>query len=220
MDVQSIYDLMTKTFGVHESNQRFDLHFYRALNNAQQEIYQKRKWGFLLKAGTLTTSASTRTADLPDTFGKFDNGYGKIKITSPSGSAGGNLSFYDAGRYLQDKFDDDEEGTPTIAYIIDDTAYLSPIPDAIYIISFFYYAEPAQITGSDGTIIVPDRYGELLETIISRYLNRLGYSSIADFQIDDKTVSSLFYQAAQDDLARYGTKGMNLPPSAYTRNVT
>ena len=69
MTVQGIYDLMTKTFGVHESNQRFDIHFYRAINNAQQAIAQKRKWGFLLSVGTITTTENERSAPMPDDFG-------------------------------------------------------------------------------------------------------------------------------------------------------
>lgn len=219
MTVQGIYDLMTKTFGVHESNQRFDIHFYRAINNAQQAIAQKRKWGFLLSEGTITTTENERSAPMPDDFGKLVCGSGKFRISSPSSSSGGSIEFITAGRYMQNDFDSDATGTPSKMWIVGSNAYFTPIPDAVYVINMFYYSNPEEIINSDSDIAIPDRYAELFETLISKYLSRLGYSSITELQIDEQTVRSLFYQAIIDDDSRYGGSGMNLPPREYDRNI-
>jgi hypothetical protein len=221
MTVNELFQSACRTFGVEESNARFQGDFYAGVTAAQNGIANRRHWGFLVAQGTVTTAADTRTATMPTDFGRFaidDHGTdsGQVRITAPAGSAGGTIKVIKQSEYLKQSYDGDDTGTPENMWLIGDTAYFSPIPDDEYTIEFLYYKRPTKITNNNGTIVVPDRYAELIEAMIFRFLKKRGYSPIQELQIEDADVKRLLGESILDDIARYGGPTFNLQPSEFT----
>jgi len=220
MTVQELMRSSLLKFGVAPDNARFSDDFYGAINDAQNDIATSRPWGFLRTTGDLTTTASASSVALPSNFLKPYDTSGALRITSPAGSLGNKIELMPLeqwyANYYEDGTDTDE---PTYAYIMGDSLYLSPTPDAEYVIAMFYYKRPTVIANTDSDITVPTAYHELLKKMVWRRLQDAGYSSVQELQISDADIRRLIGQAARDDIQKYGGLNFNLSSSTYTRRT-
>jgi len=220
MSVQTILQSALLKFGQDQSNQRFSDDFYNAINDSQSDICTSRSWGFLRTSATITATTSTRASSLPSDFGKAYDVNGAFRILTPSASVGGIVKLMSYENWLSNEYEDGtSEGAPEFVYILGDSIYFSPIPDADYTASLIYYKIPANIADTSSTITVPDVYQELLKKQIWRRLQDAGYSSVQELSISDADISRLINNAARDDARKYGATTFNLPGSSYKRSA-
>lgn len=219
MSVTTIFQSACYKFSQSPDNQRFVDDFYNAINDAQNDIANTRRWGFLRTTGTLTTTASTRAVALPGDFAKFYDGPGNIRNTT-SGYSGNTIELMTFEDWNNSQWEDGTDtGEPTYCYVLGSSLYVSPVPDSAYTISIIYYKKPTEIADSSTTITIPDQYSELLKKMIWRRLQDAGYSSMTEIQISDTDIQRLLGRAAQDDIARYGGFTMNLNSTTYKRRT-
>jgi hypothetical protein len=220
ISVTALYTSAQYKFGADAANIRFQDDFYSALNAAQREMCITRSWGFLRTSASLTTVADTQTVALPSDFGKFYNVPNVLVITSPSANSGDTIELMTEEQWRMDDWEDGTEtGTPSMAYAQGDNLYLSPTPDAEYIISVVYYKIPANIADSSSTITVPDVYEEVLRSMVWKRLQLAGYSSVQEIQISDSEIQRLLNRAARDDCKKYGSATFNLASTTYERST-
>jgi hypothetical protein len=220
MTVQTLMQSALYAFGQTPDNVRFADDFYGAVNDSQNDIANSRKWGFLRTSGTLTTVDGTRTVALPSDFGTFFDIPGAMVITAPAGSLGTVITLMTQEEWQSNLYDDgSEEGTPTYAYVLGSSLYLSPIPDAAYTVAILYYKRPADIADTSSTLTVPAAYSELLKKMVWRRLQDSGYASIQEIQISDNDIQRLMGVAARNDIAQFGGMTMNLNSTTYKRRT-
>jgi len=218
MTVEQLWQSALYDFAQQPDNSRFSDCFYRAINDAQNEI-ALRNWGFLRTSATLTCVVSTRTVALPSDFGKPYRIRGAMRITT-SGYSGDIIELMTPDEWKNDFFEDGSStGEPSYAYVQGDNLYLSPIPDAAYTISFMYYKLPAEIADTSSTITTPAQYSELLKKMMWRRLQVDGFSSIVEIQITDNDINNLMNKAARDDIQKYGSMQFGLDSSTYSRRT-
>jgi len=214
MTIAELYHSAQLKFGMSADNARFADDFIAACNDAQNDAANRRGWGFLLTAATFTTVDGTRTVSLPSDFGRFADEYGVMRITSPTANLGTVVKVIPFNEYYHREYDSDEEGTPEWCYVLGDTAYFSPVPDAAYTLAYLYYKRPTTIVTATGNLTFPERYHELIKKSVWRRLQDDGYSSVQELAISDGDVEKAFRRAALDDESRYGGMVFNLPDSA------
>ena len=219
MSVTTILASAQYRFGQDPSNSRFNDDFYNAINDAQNDIANTRRWGFLRTTATLTAVHAVRTVALPSDFAKFYSGAGNIRNTT-SGHTGDIIELMSFEDWNNSHWEDGStEGEPTYCYVQGTSLYLSPIPDAAYTFSIIYYKKPAEIVDSSAAITIPDQYSELLKTMVFRRLQVAGYSAVLEMQISDADIQKLMSKAAGSDIAEYGGLSMNLNGNEYTRRT-
>lgn len=221
MNVQGLLRSSLLRFAQAPDNQRFQDDFFSSLNDAQQDFANRRRWGFLRTTANLTTVADTRTVALPSDFGKPYDVRGTLRVTSPTANSGTDIELMPYEDWAASQWEDGSStGTPAYAYLMGDSVYFSPIPDAAYTVSMVYFKAPPTIADASSTITIPDRYGELLQKLVYRRLQDAGYAAIQEMQISDMDIAQLMNRAARDDIARYGGLTFNLNPSAFDRRET
>lgn len=216
MTTQEFYQSALLSFGQDSNNARFSDDFFRSLEFAQQDFCSRRSWGFLRSAGTVTTTANVRIADLPADFRMLFEGRGSIRYIGSGEAEHGELTLIDEQQYWQSYFDENEKGKPTYCWIFGTTISFSPIPDDAYELSIIYYKQPHAITDAQSVITIPTEYHEALQHMVRRRLQTLGYSAVMEISISDSEINRLLSQYARDDVRRYGGLKINLPPSRYT----
>lgn len=216
MNVQDLYQSALYAFGQDPTNRRFNDDFYNALNFAQNDFCNRRRWGFLRATGTVTTTADTRSASLPTNFRVLMDAVGAVRITAPADDSGTELDVIEEDQFYQDYQDDDETGTPGYAWVTPDGMSFSPIPDEAYTVSVRYYKTPTTIANTSTTITVPSHYHEALQKMVWRRLQDSGYSSVTEIRITDEEIERLIGVCGRDDVGRYGGFKMNLPPRTST----
>jgi hypothetical protein len=208
------------TFNQQNNNTRFNHDFMLALNEAQQEFANSRKWGCLRKANTATTVADTETVSLWIDFGSFYNVRGAHRITSPAANANTAIEIINPDQQYAREYTGTDTGTPARAWAMGSLLYFSPIPDAAYVISFVYYKRPAEITQTSGDIDdIPSRYHELLRRMTFMRLQESGYTSDRELTINDAVIRRSMGQAIKDDIATYGGPTMSLYDDSYTMKI-
>jgi len=216
MSVQSLFTSAMYKFGQSPDNQRFSDDFLSAINDAQNEIANRRRWGFLKTSSTVTATISTRTVSLPAAFGKPYDHRGALRITSPAANLGDTIELIPMDSWYNDNYEDGSTtGTPSMAYIMGDLLYLSPIPDAAYVIAMIYYKRPTAIADTSTAITIPAAYELLLKKCVYRSLQDNGYSSITELQVSDNDIEKIINSCARDDIAKYGGATFNLNSSTY-----
>jgi hypothetical protein len=217
MTVQELFQSALYKFGQDPGNIRFTDDFYSAINDAQNDIANNRRWGFLRSTDDLTTTADTRHVALPSDFSKPYEGRGNIRNTTEDGSVIELMTYEDwQNSYYEDGSD---TGEPAYCYIQGDNIYFSPVPDDEYTISIIYYKTPTKIEDTNTSITVPDKYSELLKKMIWRRLQDAGYSAMQEIQISDTDINRLMVKCAQDDIAKYGGLNLNLNSTTYNRRT-
>ena len=220
MSVTSILQSAQYRFGQGPENIRFQDDFYSALNNAQNDFAISRSWGFLRTSANLTAAHATRATALPTGFGKMYDVPNSLVITSPTASSGNTIELMTYEQWTMDNWEDGTtEGEPSMAYILGNSIYWSPVPDTAYVVSAMYYKIPTTIEDSSTAITIPDVYSEVLQKMIYRRLRDAGYSSVQELQISDSDIAILMGKAARDDCRKYGGLTMNLSSSTYTRST-
>lgn len=220
MTVQEFVRSTLLRFGQAPDNARFMDDLYGALNDSQADIANRRRWGFLRTATTLTTAADTRAVSLPSDFGKPYDIRGALRITSPSANSGTDVELMPMDQWMGQHYEDGSTtGTPEYAYVLGSSLYLSPVPDAAYTLALLYYKTPASVADSSSTITVPAVYHELLKKMAWRRLQDNGYSSVQELGISDNDIERLINTAARDDISKYGGLTFNLDPSDYKRST-
>lgn len=216
MNIEELYRSACLRFGQEASNNRFQDDFYNAVNGSQDEFVNTRRWGCMRTTASLSTVASTQYVALPSDFGAMQDGHGNIRI--PAEDSYIELMSFDQwySNYYEDGTDTD---LPTYCWIQADRLYLSPCPDAVYVITFPYYKRAAAVTDTGDDLTVPTAYHELIRKMVFRRLQSDGYSSVQEMVISDAEIQKLFGQAAQNDCAKYGAATFNLPKSTYTRRT-
>jgi len=218
--VQNILTSAQLKFGIDPSNIRFQSDFYDAINDSQDDIANRRRWGFLRTTSDLSATQTSRTVALPDSFGKPYDARGAIRITSPAANLGDTVQLMTLDEWTNDFYEDGStEGTPQYAYILGSSLYLSPIPDAAYTIALIFYKRPTSIADTSTAITVSSSYTELLRMMLYKRLQLAGWSSIQEIQIADSEVERLINSAARDDISKFGGFSMNLPSSTYKRRT-
>jgi hypothetical protein len=220
MTIQEFLTTCLLRFGQDQTNQRFTDDFFSSLNDAQNDIAVSRSWGFLLTSSNLTTTTSTRTVSLPSDFLKPYDDRGSLRITSPSGSLGNTIQLMTMDEWYSNFYEDGSDtGEPVYAYIMGESLYLSPVPDAAYTIALLYYKIPSNIADTSSAITIPAAYQELLKKMVFRRLQDAGYSSVQEITISDNDIYHLMANCARDDIRKYGGFQMNLNPNTYSRRT-
>jgi len=220
MTVQTLQQAALYAFGQSPDNARFSDDLYSAINSAQEEFVNSRKWGFLRTSGSLTTTDGTRTVALPSNFGSFYDVRGSTVITSPSANSGGVVQIMTLDEWMNDNWEDgSSEGTPSYVYVLGDNANFSPIPDAEYVVSIKYYKRPGNIGNTSDTLTIPNKYSEVLKKMVWLRLIEDGYSSVQELEITEDRVQKLLAKAASDDVAKYGSFNFNLNSKDYKRST-
>jgi len=220
MSVTVLLNSALLKFGQTPQNARFSDDFYSAINDAQNDFATSRSWGFLRTSGNVTTTADTQTVALPSNYGKPYNDRGALRITSPAASSGDKVQLMPYEQWLSSYWEDGTDtGEPTYAYIQGSSLYLSPTPDAVYIIAMQYYKIPTVIADSSTDITIPTEYLEVLKKMVYRRLQDDGYSSVQELQISDTDIQRLIGNCAKDDIKKYGGMTFNLNSTTYKRRT-
>lgn len=213
MNVEELYRSACLRFGMESANIRFQDDYYNAVNGAQDEFVNIRRWGCMRTTTSLTTTNLIQYVALPSDFGAMQDGKGNIRI--PAEDSYLELMTFDQwyANYYEDGTDTD---LPTYCWVQASRLYLSPCPDATYTITFPYYKRATSVDDTSDSLTVPAAYHELIRKMVFRRLQSDGYSSVQEMVISDAEIAKLMGQAAQNDCAIYGSSTFNLPSSTYT----
>lgn len=221
MYVQDLYQTTLFAFAQSSNNARFANDFYDAINDAQKEFINTRKWGFLRTTGTVNTIDGTRYVTLPTDFGNFYGGANTVRLTSPSTSVGRIVEVITFDQYYNQFYTNTtDEGEPSYCWIQAGLLYFEPIPDAVYAVAFPYYKRATAVTTTADPLTIPEQYSEVLKKMVYRRLMAYNKDAIADLQTSDNDVEKLMNRAARDDIATYGGFNMNLDPDTVTSRYT
>lgn len=134
------------------------------LNMAYADVAIRRRWSWLERTATLTTTPGTQTVSVPEPEGALVTYWGRLK---PQGAATPPVSFIgemtdDEGAGPRGHYDLTNPGAPREYSLWGGGVVFYPVPDRAYSYSLRYWTLPAELENTTDVPLIPEGFHNLL----------------------------------------------------------